>query len=249
MIKHIKIVSLFPNYFDSFFKSVKIKRGIEKQIVKFDVLQLRDYSNLKNKQVDEYVYGGNAGMILRCEPIDNCLKSEAKNFYKIILSPQGKLLDQKKLVELSKKDNLLIFCANYEGYDARVSTLFDEEISIGDFVITSGESACCVIVEGIVRNYQNIISEQSLKSDSFGTKYLLENPQYTKPIEFNGMKVPEVYLSGNHQEIEKYAKKAALINTYEKRPDLIEKYFEELSPEEKKLIAELKKKHVVNSNN
>lgn len=200
----IDILTLFPNMFDGFLSESIIKRAIEKKLVEINIINFRDYSPLKNKQVDDTIYGGGPGMLLRCEPIFECVnKIKTDKSHVIILSPEGSIFNQKKAVELNKKEHLIIICGHYEGFDERIKTLANEIISLGEFVLTGGELASMVITDAVVRLTKGCINEQSLVSESFNSDSY-DYPVYTKPSEYSGMFVPEVLVNGNHALINKW---------------------------------------------
>ncbi|HEY8364546.1 MAG TPA: tRNA (guanosine(37)-N1)-methyltransferase TrmD [Haloplasmataceae bacterium] len=235
----IDILTLFPELITSVIKESIIGRAIEKEKITINVINFRDFSNNKHKKVDDYPFGGGEGMLIGIQPIYDCLQSIPRmNKSKVLLtSPQGTTFNQEKAEVLSKEEQLIIICGHYEGIDDRVREyLVDEEISIGDYVLTGGELAALVIVDAVSRLVPGVINSESHKNDSFSTK-LLEYPQYTRPADFMGMKVPEVLLSGNHQQIEEYRLRESLRNTYLKRPDLLENY--PLSEKEKKILEEI----------
>ncbi len=200
----IDIVTLFPEMFENFLKTSIIKRAITKELVKINIHNLRDYSNYKNKQVDEYPYGGGAGMVLMCEPVFNAVDALKKENTKVIMTtPSGITYNQDTAINLSKETHLIILCGHYEGFDERIRTICDYEISIGNYVLTGGEIPAMVITDSVTRLINGVISKESLISESFNNG-LLDYPNYTKPEVFKGMKVPEVLLSGHHQKIDEY---------------------------------------------
>jgi tRNA (guanine37-N1)-methyltransferase len=235
----IDILTLFPEMFSALNTSI-IKRAIDNEIVEIRIHDFRDFSTKKSKRVDDYSYGGGAGLIIEAEPIVNCLKSISgfEKAHKIITSPIGVKYSQNKAIELSNMDHLIIICGHYEGIDYRVNSFVDEEISIGDFILTGGEIASMSIVDSVVRLLPNVLgNDESINVESFTD--LLEFPQYTRPVEFDGLVVPEVLMSGNHEEIRKYRRFESLRLTYERRLDLIEKA--NLSTEDKKFLDLIKK--------
>jgi len=239
----IKILTLFPNMYNGFLSESIIKRAIDKNQVEFEIIDYRKYSNDKHNHVDDTPCGGGAGMVIRCDVIDRALKDNTNNnTYKILLTPQGNVFNQKIAFDLSKKDEIVLICGHYEGFDERIRSYVDSEISIGDFVLTGGEIPAMAISDSIVRLLDDVIKEDSFMDDSFSNG-LLEYPQYTRPIEYNGMKVPDVLLSGDHKKIENYRLKESLRKTYLRRKDLIDK--KELSKEEKKLLDEIKKEESI----
>jgi len=219
----IDILTLFPNMFDGFLNESIIKRAIDSEKVEIKIHNFREYSTDKNKKVDDYAFGGGAGMVLMPEPIFNAVESiKTDDSYIILLTPQGKTYNQTKAYELSKHKHIILICGHYEGFDERIRTLAHEEISIGDFVLTGGEIPSMVISDSIIRLLDNVINEESHKNDSFNNN-LLDYPVYTHPVDFRGMKVPEVLLSGHHANIEKWRKEEQIKRTNIRRPDLLEK--------------------------
>lgn len=220
----IIVLTLFKEMYDSFLNSSIIARAISKGIVEVKLVNIRDYTKDKHHRVDTPPVGGGAGLIMKCQPILDALKDNSTNeTFKICLSPRGKAYDQNKALELSKKNEILIFCGHYEGFDERIYDFFDETISIGDFILTGGETASFCIIDSIVRLLDGAISSDSIKEESFNDG-LLEYPQYTEPRVFEGQKIPDILYSGNHKEIEKYHQYQRLILTKKYRPDLYAKY-------------------------
>lgn len=221
----ITILTLFPEMFEGVLSSSILKRAIEKEIVEVNLVNFREFSLDKHNRVDDYAFGGGPGMLLSVEPIVRALESidgylEAK---KILLTPQGVPFNQEKAIELSSSKDLIFICGHYEGFDERVRYFIDEEISIGDYVMTGGEIAAMAITDSVVRLLPNALGKQeSFEQDSFFDG-MLEYPQYTRPQEFKGYSVPEVLLSGNHALIEKWRKEESLKRTVSRRPDLLEK--------------------------
>lgn len=217
----IDILTLFPEMFAPLEHSI-LKRASENGIIKFNIVNIRDFSKDKHKKCDDYPFGGGAGMLMMVEPLYDAIKSVYKKNAKIIFpSPQGKVFNQEKAKELSKCEHLIFVCGHYEGVDERIFELFPmEEISIGDYVLTGGELASMVIVDSLSRFVDGVISKESLDNESFSNG-LLEYPQYTRPAEFKGLKVPEVLLSGNHGEVDKWRKEQSEIITKKKRSDLL----------------------------
>lgn len=200
----IDILTLFPSMFDGFLNESIIKRAGEKGKVNINVHNIRDYSPFKNSQVDDYSYGGGAGMVLMCEPIFNAIEDlREDNTLVIMLTPSGKTFNQSLASDLSCYEHIILLCGHYEGFDERIKTIVDMEVSIGDFVLTGGEVAAMAIVDATVRLIDGVINKESLESETFNDG-LVDYPVYTKPAEFRGLKVPEVLLSGNHAEINKY---------------------------------------------
>lgn len=219
----IDIITIFPEMFEGIIKSSIIKRTIEKELITINVHDFRNYTTNKHKKVDDTIYGGGAGMLIQCQPIIDNLKSIEgyEKAHKIITSAQGNTFNQQKAKELSKLDHIIIICGHYEGIDNRVLNYVDEEISIGDYILTGGEIPALAIIDSVIRLIPNAITDMSIEDESFEMG-LLEYPQYTKPYEYDGYKVPDVLISGNHEEIRKYRKFESIKKTYFKRPDLLE---------------------------
>ena len=219
----IDILSLFPFMFDGFLNSSIIKRAIDSNKVEIKIHNFRDFSKDKNKKVDDYQYGGGEGMVLMPQPIFDCVDSiRTDESYIILMSPQGEKYTQKKAFELTNKKHIIIICGHYEGFDERIRTLADIEISIGDYVLTGGELPSMVITDSIVRLIDGVIKKDSYENESFNNN-LLDYPVYTKPDNFRGMKVPDVLLSGHHEKINEYRKNEQIKRTRIRRPDLLEK--------------------------
>lgn len=220
-VMKITILSLFPEMFSGFLNESIIKRAINKNLVEIEIIDFREYSKLNNKQVDDTPYGGGSGMVLRCEPIFECLDQiKTDDSYVIMMCPTGRTYNQKKAKELSLKKHLIILCGHYEGFDERIKSLADEIISIGDYVLTGGEIPAMIITDSVVRLLDGAITEGSLEMESFNNN-LLDYPVYTKPAEYKGLKVPEVLISGNHQKIAEYRIQEQIRVTKERRPDLL----------------------------
>lgn len=233
----IDILTLFPEMFQVLSHSI-IGRAINSNIIEINTHNIREYSNNKHKKVDDYPYGGGAGMVMTPQPIVDAIKNVKKeNSGKVIfLGPRGKTFTQDMAKELAKESEIVFLCGHYEGIDERAYSYIDEEISLGDFVLTGGEMACIPIIDSLCRLIPGVLaSSESFMEESFynGT---LEYPQYTRPECFEGEKVPEVLLSGHHENIRKWRRKQSLILTKEKRPDLFSKVI--LSKEDKKLLFE-----------
>lgn len=238
----VDILSLFPNMFEGVFQSSILKRAEELGIFQYHYINFRDFADNKHHKVDDYPYGGGAGMVLKPQPIFDAIQSiEPNNTEKkpriILLCPQGEPYSQQKAEEFAKEEHLIFICGHYEGYDERIRTnLVTDEISIGDYVLTGGELGAMVIIDSVVRLLPGVLgNEDSAIEDSFSTG-LLEHPHYTRPANFRGLKVPDVLLSGNHAHIEEWRRKEALKRTFERRKDLLENL--ELSEKEKKWLKE-----------
>lgn len=214
------VLTLFPEMFEALNSSI-IGRAKEKELININLINIRDFSKDKHKKVDDTPYGGGAGMVMKADVVYDAYKSiEDKKAKVIYMSPQGKKLNQQKVEELAKEDNLIILCGHYEGIDQRViDKIVDEEISIGDYVLTGGEIPAMVLIDAVARYNSGVIAEESIKEESF-TNGLLEYPQYTRPEVFEGVKVPEVLLSGHHENIEKWRREESIRITNLKRPDL-----------------------------
>ena len=219
----IDILTLFPSMFDGFISESIIKRAIEKKLVEINIYNIRDYSKDPHKKVDDYGFGGGAGMVLMPQPIFDAVESlKCDNTKVILMTPQGIKYDQKCAYNLSKEKHLIIICGHYEGFDERIRSIVDLEISIGDFVLTGGEIPAMAISDSIIRLLDGVITDTSLDSESFNDN-LLDYPVYTHPVEYKGMKVPDVLLSGHHANIDKWRKEEQIKRTKERRPDLLEK--------------------------
>jgi len=218
----IDILTIFPHMFDNIFKESIIKRAIENKRVEIRIVDFREYSKDPHKKVDDTPYGGGAGMVLTPDPIFSCVDNLKDEDTKVILlTPDGEQYKQKKAYELSKEKHLIIICGHYEGFDERIRTLADLEISIGDYVLTGGEIPAMVLVDSVVRLIPGVINEKSHLEDSFNENYLLDYPTYTKPRVYRGMEVPEVLVSGNHEKINAWRQEQSLKKTKERRPDLL----------------------------
>lgn len=219
----IDILTLFPGMFDGFLNESIIKRAREKTQVEINVYDIRSYSKDPHKKVDDYGFGGGKGMVLMPQPIydavDNLKKDDS---FIILMTPQGVKYTQGLAYELTNKRHIIIICGHYEGFDERIRKLADIEISIGDYVLTGGEIPSMVITDSIVRLLDGVIQKESHTNDSFNNN-LLDYPVYTKPVEFRGMKVPDVLLSGHHENINNWRKNEQIKRTKDRRPDLLEK--------------------------
>lgn len=235
----IKILTLFPSMFDGFKSESIIKRAIEKGVVDIEIIDFRLWSKDKHHKVDDTPYGGGAGMVINPVVIYDCLNEiKTDKSHIILLTPQGNKYSQEKASYIAKNyDEIIMICGHYEGFDERIRTMVDEEISIGDFVLTGGELASMVISDSVIRLLDGAIKEDSYLGDSHQNG-LLEYPQYTRPEIFNGIEVPFVLRNGNHKEIAKWRLKESLRRTLERRPDMLEG--REFTKEEKKLLDEIK---------
>ena len=233
----ITVLTLFKEQFDSFLNTSIIKRIIEKGLVEVKVVDIRDYSLDVHRHVDDTPYGGGAGMLMKVDVLDRAIKdNRSPNSYVLLTSPKAKPFIQEVAYRLSKMDDIVIICGHYEGVDARIDKYIDENISIGDYVLTGGELAAMVVMDSLMRLIDDGINADSLKEESY-TNGLLEYPQYTRPYEYDGQEVPFVLTNGNHEEIRKYNLKMSLRDTYLYRKDLLDK--KELNDEEKELLKEI----------
>ena len=239
------IITIFPELVNMFAKTGFIKRAIEKDYIDMNIIDLRSYSSNKHNRIDDKSYGGGPGMVMQYEPIHSSIKDIKNKGSVLYLSPQGEPLTQQKLKNLSLQDNLTILCGRYEGVDQRViDNLVDEEVSIGDYVISGGESASMVLIEGITRLIPGVVDDiESIKQDSFQAG-VLDHPHYTKPENIKGMAIPDVLVSGNHQKIEIWRRKHSLGATWLKRPELLKNV--KLSKEDDKLLKEYILEHKQN---
>lgn len=228
------VLTLFPEMFEPLNKSI-IGRAKEKGLININLINIRDFSKNKHKKVDDTPYGGGAGMVMMPDIVYDAYKSlNSKDAKVIYMSPQGQKLNQKKVVELSKEKHIILLCGHYEGIDQRViDEIVDEEISIGDYVLTGGELPAMIVIDSVSRYIEGVLKDDSTKEESF-SEGLLEYPQYTRPEVFNGKQVPEVLLSGHHENIDKWRREQSLINTKKKRPDLLENI--ELSEKDKRIL-------------
>lgn len=239
----IDVLTLFPGMFAGPMGESIIGKAREKELLEMNVSNFRDYSDNKHHTVDDYPYGGGAGMLLKAQPIfDNLAAIEqatpTTKKRVILLDPAGKKFDQKMAEEFSQEEHLIFICGHYEGYDERIRTLVTDEVSLGDYVLTGGELGAMVMIDATVRLLPEVLgNETSAQTDSHSTG-LLEHPQYTRPADFRGLAVPEVLLNGNHKLIEEWRLKESLRRTYTRRPDMLAKL--DLTPEMKKLLAEIK---------
>ncbi|MCI9279662.1 MAG: tRNA (guanosine(37)-N1)-methyltransferase TrmD [Bacilli bacterium] len=217
----IDILTLFPSMFDGFLNESIIKRARDKKLVEIQVINFRDFSKLSNHQVDDTPYGGGGGMVLRCEPLVSAIESLRTPQSKVILMcPQGKSFKETHAKTLSLEKHLILVCGHYEGFDERIREFVDEEVSIGDYVLTGGELPAMVVTDAITRLLPGVIKKESWEQESF-QENLLDYPTYTKPSDFRGLKVPEVLLSGDHAKIKEWRYQEQVKKTKEKRNDLL----------------------------
>ena len=240
-MKLFNLLTVYPEFFESFKSHGLIKKGLDRGLINLNVINLRDYTSDKHKRVDFKPFGGGPGMIIQYAPVKEALK-KIKPSRTILLSPQGQLLKQSKLNELSAENSITFICGRYEGFDERiVDNLVDEEISIGDYVLSGGEIPAAAIIEGLTRLTPGIPENmESINNDSFCDN-LLDHPHYTKPNEIDGFSVPDILLSGNHSEIKLWRRRQSLGVTYLKRPDLLKNV--NLSKEDDRLLQEFIAEH------
>ncbi len=237
----ITILTLFPQMFDGFLGESIIKRAIQKGLCEIECVDIRDYSLNKHRHVDDTPCGGGQGMVLACDVVHRAiLDNKTDKSHIVMMTPQGTTYNQKKAEEFSKLEELVVLCGHYEGFDERIRSFVDEEVSVGDYVLTGGEIPAMIISDSVVRLLDDAIRESSHEDDSFSTG-LLEYPQYTRPIEYEGMTVPEVLLNGNHKLIAEFRHKESLRRTYLKRPDLLESY--PLTKKDLEILEEIKKEN------
>ncbi|EOH86154.1 tRNA (guanosine(37)-N1)-methyltransferase TrmD [Enterococcus villorum] len=243
----IDVLTLFPRMFEGPMGESIIGKAVDKGLLDITISNFRNYSDNKHQTVDDYPYGGGAGMLLKVQPIYDNIKAiekanpETKKRV-ILLDPAGQQFDQKMAEEFSKEEHLVFICGHYEGYDERIRTLVTDEVSLGDYVLTGGELGAMVMIDATVRLLPDVLGNQtSAQTDSYSTG-LLEHPQYTRPAEYNGMKVPEVLTNGNHKLIEEWQLKESLRRTYQRRPDLLEQI--ELTPQMVKFLEAIKKEEM-----
>ncbi|MDF0725209.1 tRNA (guanosine(37)-N1)-methyltransferase TrmD [Cytobacillus sp. S13-E01] len=240
----IDILTLFPEMFSGVFGESILKKAQEKNAVTYNVVNFRNYSTNKHQNVDDYPYGGGAGMVLTPQPIFDAVADLTNQNEKkprvILMCPQGERYNQKKAEELSKEDHLIFICGHYEGYDERIRQhVVTDEISIGDYVLTGGELASMVIVDSVVRLLPDVLGNEDSPIKDSHSSGLLEHPHYTRPANFRGLEVPEVLLNGNHKKIDEWRERESLRRTILRRPDLITNY--ELSERQKKWLKEIEK--------
>ncbi len=236
------VLTLFPEMFEPIKQSI-IGKAEEKKLIDINLINIRDFSKNKHKKVDDTPYGGGAGMVMQADVVYDAYNSiKDENAKVIYLTPQGKVLNQKKVEELSKQEHLILLCGHYEGIDQRViDKIVDEEISIGDYVLTGGELPAMVLIDSVSRYVEGVLSEGSTSEESF-SQGILEYPQYTRPETFEGVKVPKILLSGHHENINKWRRCEALKNTYLKRLDLLKNV--ELSEEDKAYLDTIKNSNI-----
>lgn len=233
----IDILTLFPEMFAPLEHSI-VGKAKEKGLLEINYHNFRDYAE-KARHVDDEPYGGGPGMLLRAQPIfDTIEKIDAKHPRVILLDPAGRIFDQAYAEELAQEEELIFICGHYEGYDERIKTLVTDEISLGDFVLTGGELAAMTMVDATVRLIPDVIGKEASHQDDSFSSGLLEYPQYTRPYDFRGMKVPDVLMSGHHENIRRWRIEQSLRKTLERRPDMLENY--EFTEEERKILEQIK---------
>ena len=231
------VLTLFPEMFEPVKQSI-LGRAEENKLIEVNLINIRDFSKNKHKKVDDTPYGGGAGMVLKCDIMDRCLEAnKALNSHICLMNPQGHQYKQEDARRLSMLDDIILVCGHYEGFDERIRDYVDEEISIGDFVLTGGELPSMIISDSITRLLDGAILKDSYEGDSYSNG-LLEYPQYTRPQSYKGKEVPFVLQNGNHKEINRWRQKESLRRTYLRRPDLLEKYSK--TKEDYKLLDEIK---------
>ncbi|MEY8371306.1 tRNA (guanosine(37)-N1)-methyltransferase TrmD [Aerococcaceae bacterium 50-4] len=239
----IDVLSLFPEMFEGPMNSSIIGKAQEKGVANIDITDFRKFAVNKHGHVDDYPYGGGAGMLLRVDPINDALEEIAENHPDskkrvILMDPAGERFTQKHAESFAEDDHLIFICGHYEGYDERIRSYVTDEISVGDYVLTGGELGAMIVIDATVRLLEDAVgNEESITGDSFSTG-LLEYPQYTRPAEYKGMKVPDVLMSGNHAKIADWKAKESLRRTFERRPDMLENY--PLNDQQVKWLEEIK---------
>lgn len=247
----IDVLTLFPRMFEGPLTESILGKAIEKELLNVNVMNFRDFSDNKHQNVDDYPYGGGAGMLLKVQPIDGAIKQITRETPEttkrvILLDPAGKKFDQKMAEEFSKEEHLVFICGHYEGYDERIRSVVTDEVSLGDYVLTGGELGAMVMIDATVRLLPDVLgNEQSAITDSHSTG-LLEHPQYTRPADYNGMEVPEVLRNGNHKLIAEWQLKESLRRTYQRRPEMLDQV--EMTKEMLKLLAEVKQEESLKNN-
>ncbi|MFA5367155.1 MAG: tRNA (guanosine(37)-N1)-methyltransferase TrmD [Dehalococcoidia bacterium] len=238
---HIHILTLFPNMFTGPFNESIIKRAVERGLVEISIHNIRDYTSDKHHVVDDYSYGGGPGMVLKPEPIFEAVEvvRGERDVPVILLTPQGRLFDQRKAADVAAYEEVILLCGHYEGVDERVREhLAADEISIGDYVLSGGELAAMVVADAVVRQIPGVLgSDESAGEDSYATG-LLEYPQYTRPQDFRGWEVPEILLSGNHAEVARWRREQSLRRTLKRRPDLLERA--DLSKKDREFLSRIR---------
>ncbi len=237
------VLTLFPDMFRAVLGDSIINRAVEKGIIELNFIDIRDFTENKHRKVDDYPYSGGGGMLMAAQPIYDAYQSIAKDLdykpFTVYMSPQGKVFNQKMAVELAEYKHIVVLCGHYEGVDQRVLDMIaDAEISLGDFVLTGGEIPAMAVIDAVSRMIPGVLANENSYSDESHFSGLLEYPQYTRPEEFMGVKIPEVLISGHHANINKWKRQEALRNTLKKRPDLLEKA--ELTEEDIKFLDSIR---------
>lgn len=236
----ITILTLFPEYFHALLETSIIKRARESGLFELECVDFRNYTQDKHRHVDDSPYGGGAGMVLSCQPLLDALEDvRTDDSLVILLSPQGKVFEQKTALDLSREKHLVIICGHYEGFDERIRSYVDVQISLGDYVLTGGEPAASVLCDAVIRLLPGTIKDESSTEDSFSNG-LLEYPQYTRPYDYKGQTVPDILLSGHHENIRKWRREQSLLRTKQYRPDLLETA--ELTPADIRFLESLENK-------
>jgi len=219
------ILTLFPEIFQPFLETSIIGRSIQEKKICVELINFRDFATDKHHKVDDATYGGGPGMVLKCEPIHRAIESVRTNHQKIVfLTPQGQLFNQQKAIELSDLNNIILVCGHYEGFDHRIFQLFDhEKLSIGDYILTGGEVAALVVVDAVIRLREEVLNNSDSLSEESLNNGLLEYNQYTRPVDYENLLVPDVLISGHHKKIDEFRRQSSLINTLKNRADLFEK--------------------------
>lgn len=224
------VLTLFPDMMKTIFNESIIGRAVKNGLLEINVVNIRDYTTDKHRRVDDSPYGGGFGMVMACQPIVDCYRdvTQGRKVKTLYMSPQGRVFDENAAVELSKEDEIVILCGHYEGVDERALEILNvEEYSVGNYVLTGGELPAAIIVDAVGRLVEGVLPDPSCYEDESIFSGLLEYPQYTRPEEYEGKRVPEILLSGHHANIQKWKKEQSIIRTKQKRPDLYEKWLEE----------------------
>lgn len=237
----IDTLSVFPQSYDSVMHESIMKRAQDKGLLHFHAYDLRDWTHDRHRTTDDEPYGGGQGLVMKCEPVfeatDELFAQYDQKPYVIFMAPTGERFDEAMTLELAEKEHLFFICGHYEGFDERVYTLADRVISIGDYVLTSGELASMVVIDAVVRRIDGVLGDEGSNVDESFYDGLLEYPQYTRPAEYRGMQVPDILLSGHHKNIEQWRREQSLLRTYERRPDLLE--HAALSPKDRDFLKSL----------
>lgn len=242
----ISVITLFPDMFNGFIETSIIKKAILKGLIDFEVVDMRQFTQDKHNRVDDYPYGGGAGLVLMCQPVVDAIQAtRTEDSIVAMMTPQGKTFNQALAYEMASLNHLILVCGHYEGFDERIRSYVDLELSLGDFVLTGGETAAMVMSDAIIRLVDGVITKESHEDDSFSDG-LLEYPHYTRPHNYHGMEVPEVLTSGHHENIRKWRLKESIRRTYLKRPDLLKG--RTFTKEELKFFNEIREE-ISNDNN